>query len=128
MTDWNAAAAEALAAVRDRRVLVHSITNYVVMNSTANVLLAAGASPVMAHAREEVEEMAALAGAAWGRITAESVKGWLTDHAGDPGGICRHGAHGWHTIAGYIAEPAKGLLHVRRGYGCTGTWKAYAVR
>ncbi|HOC43659.1 MAG TPA: hydroxyethylthiazole kinase [Thermoanaerobaculales bacterium] len=63
MTDWNAAAAEALAAVRERRVLVHSITNYVVMNTTANALLAAGASPVMAHAREEVEDMAALAGA-----------------------------------------------------------------
>lgn len=63
MTDWNAAAGTALAAVRERRALVHSITNYVVMNTTANVLLAAGASPVMAHAREEVEEMAALAGA-----------------------------------------------------------------
>ncbi len=33
------------------------------MNSTANVLLALGASPVMAHAEEEVEEMTALAGA-----------------------------------------------------------------
>ncbi len=63
MTDWNAAAAAALSAVRERRVLVHSITNYVVMNTTANILLAAGASPVMAHAREEVEEMAALAAA-----------------------------------------------------------------
>ena len=63
MTDANAAAAAALTAVRERRVLVHSITNYVVMNSTANALLAAGASPVMAHAREEVEEMVALAGA-----------------------------------------------------------------
>jgi hydroxyethylthiazole kinase len=31
------------------------------MNSTANALLALGASPVMAHAAEEVEEMAALA-------------------------------------------------------------------
>jgi len=63
MTDWNATAAETLANVRDRKVLVHSITNYVVMNSTANVLLAAGASPVMAHAQEEVVEMASLAGA-----------------------------------------------------------------
>jgi hydroxyethylthiazole kinase len=42
---------------------VHQITNYVVMNETANVTLALGALPVMAHAREEVEEMAALAGA-----------------------------------------------------------------
>lgn len=38
--------------------LVHNITNYVVMEQTANGLLAVGASPVMAHAIEEVEEMA----------------------------------------------------------------------
>ena len=63
MNDWNQRAAEALKRLRQQRVLVHSITNYVVMNSTANALLAAGASPVMAHAREEVEEMASLAGA-----------------------------------------------------------------
>lgn len=48
-------------ALRREAPLVHNITNYVVMNFTANALLAAGASPVMAHAREEVEEMAALA-------------------------------------------------------------------
>jgi hydroxyethylthiazole kinase len=43
--------------------LIHNITNFVVMNSTANILLAAGASPVMAHCMGEVEEMAAMAGA-----------------------------------------------------------------
>lgn len=37
--------------------LVHNITNYVVMEQTANALLACGASPIMAHALEEVEEM-----------------------------------------------------------------------
>jgi hydroxyethylthiazole kinase len=63
MTHWNAAAGIALGAVRERRVLVHNITTYVVMNTPATVLLAAGAAPVMAHAREEVEEMAAMAGA-----------------------------------------------------------------
>ncbi len=52
-----------LALLRERRPLVHQITNYVVMNETANVTLALGALPVMAHAREEVEEMVALAGA-----------------------------------------------------------------
>jgi hydroxyethylthiazole kinase len=52
-----------LAAVRERKPLVHQITNYVVMNETANATLALGALPVMAHAREEVEEMAALASA-----------------------------------------------------------------
>ncbi|HEY6606315.1 MAG TPA: hydroxyethylthiazole kinase [Gaiellaceae bacterium] len=49
--------------VREGKPLVHQITNYVVMNETANVTLALGALPVMAHAREEVEEMVALAGA-----------------------------------------------------------------
>jgi hydroxyethylthiazole kinase len=52
-----------LAVVRDRKPLVHSITNYVVMNETANAVLALGALPVMAHAREEVAEMVGLAGA-----------------------------------------------------------------
>lgn len=48
-------------AVRERTPLVHSITNFVVMNFNANVLLAAGAAPVMAHAHEEVEAMAGIA-------------------------------------------------------------------
>jgi hydroxyethylthiazole kinase len=54
---------ELLASLRERKPLVHQITNYVVMNETANATLALGALPVMAHAREEVEEMVALAGA-----------------------------------------------------------------
>jgi hydroxyethylthiazole kinase len=49
--------------LRERKPLVHQITNYVVMNETANATLALGALPVMAHAREEVEEMVGLAGA-----------------------------------------------------------------
>jgi hydroxyethylthiazole kinase len=52
-----------LAALRARKPLVHNLTNYVVMNETANAILALGALPVMAHAREEVEEMVGLAGA-----------------------------------------------------------------
>lgn len=47
--------------VRDTRPLVHNITNQVTIQFVANVLLAAGASPVMAHALNEVEEMVALA-------------------------------------------------------------------
>ena len=49
--------------LRERKPLVHQITNYVVMNETANATLALGALPVMAHAREEVEQMAGLASA-----------------------------------------------------------------
>lgn len=43
--------------VRKQAPLVHNITNYVVMNNTANVLLAIGASPIMSHAHEEMEAM-----------------------------------------------------------------------
>ena len=51
---------ELLEKLRRERPLVHNITNYVVMNFTANALLAMGASPVMAHAIDEVEEMVSL--------------------------------------------------------------------
>jgi hydroxyethylthiazole kinase len=53
----------ALRDLRKARPLVHQITNYVVMNETANATLAIGALPVMAHAPQEVEEMASMAGA-----------------------------------------------------------------
>jgi hydroxyethylthiazole kinase len=56
-------AGRTLARIRERKPLVHQITNYVVMNETANATLALGALPVMAHAVEEVEEMVGLAGA-----------------------------------------------------------------
>jgi hydroxyethylthiazole kinase len=49
--------------IRKSSPVVHNITNYVVMNNTANALLAIGASPVMAHAEEEVEDMVGIAGA-----------------------------------------------------------------
>ncbi|HSS80311.1 MAG TPA: hydroxyethylthiazole kinase [Gaiellaceae bacterium] len=52
-----------LALIRERKPLVHQITNYVVMNETANATLALGALPVMAHALQEVEEMARAASA-----------------------------------------------------------------
>ena len=48
-------------AVRQQQPLVHNITNFVVMNYNANALLALGAAPVMAHAREEVRDMVGIA-------------------------------------------------------------------
>jgi hydroxyethylthiazole kinase len=56
-------AGESLALMREQKPLIHQITNYVVMNETANATLALGALPVMAHAPEEVEEMVGFAGA-----------------------------------------------------------------
>jgi len=54
MTDWG----QNLATMRRNAPLVQNITNYVAMNVMANVLLAAGASPAMVHAEEEVAEFA----------------------------------------------------------------------
>lgn len=56
-------AAQNLLRIREKRPLIHSITNFVTINFTANTLLAMGASPVMAHAGSEVEEMAVIADA-----------------------------------------------------------------
>jgi hydroxyethylthiazole kinase len=65
---------ESLRRIREQKPLVHQITNYVVMNETANATLALGALPVMAHAPQEVEEMASAAGALVLNI------GTLSDH------------------------------------------------
>jgi len=50
-------------AIRTRNPVVLSITNYVVTNTTANALLALGASPIMSHAVEEMAELVAISGA-----------------------------------------------------------------
>lgn len=48
---------------RQQAPIVLNLTNYVAMDLTANVLLAAGASPIMAHAPEELEDIIEIAGA-----------------------------------------------------------------
>jgi len=63
MKNLSEKAAQNLDAVRKNKPLIHNITNFVVMNYTANALLAMGASPVMAHAPNEVEQMVSFAGA-----------------------------------------------------------------
>ncbi len=51
---------DVVARVRARTPLIHNITNHVVMNLTANALLAFGASPAMVHAEEEAEAFVAI--------------------------------------------------------------------
>ena len=46
--------------IRERQPLVHNITNFVVMNNSANALLALGASPAMIHSSDEVEDFVSL--------------------------------------------------------------------
>ena len=50
----------AISAVYARKPLVHSITNFVVMQVSANALLAAHASPLMAHAAEEMDDLTSI--------------------------------------------------------------------
>ena len=72
--------AELLTRIHDKHPLIHHITNFVVMNDTANATLALGALPVMAHAKEEVAEMVGAAGALVlnpGTLTPEWVKAML---------------------------------------------------
>ena len=59
--DHVSAAWKTLGEVRRVGPLVHNITNYVAMDVTANALLAAGASPAMVHATEEVEDFTGIA-------------------------------------------------------------------
>ncbi len=67
-------------AIKKCSPLVHNITNYVVMEQTANSLLAIGASPVMAHALEEAEDMAMIANSLVlniGTLSSSWVKGMM---------------------------------------------------
>jgi hydroxyethylthiazole kinase len=63
-----------LTKIRNAGPLVHHITNYVVMNISANITLSLGASPVMAHAKPEVEDMVSIAQVLYINI------GTLSDH------------------------------------------------
>jgi len=76
--------------------------------------------PRLARVRQLVQQR-------WGKIDVETMKEILSDHEGEQGAICRHGAVQMHSISGYIAEPGRGVLHVRRGHGCDGHWTAYTV-
>ena len=57
------AVAASLERVRAQAPLVHNVTNDVAMQFSANLLIAAGASPIMSMAEEETAELAAMSGA-----------------------------------------------------------------
>jgi len=103
-----------LTALRERAPLVHNITNLVAMDFTANLLLAAGASPVMAHAREELAEIVAAADAvtinigtlslSWVETMVEAAR--AASEAGRPWGLDPVGA----GATGYRTESAARLV------------------
>ncbi len=78
--------------VKDESPLVHNITNYVVMNNSANALLAVGASPIMSHSPEEVEEIVSICQALVINIGTLSAA-WL------------EGMHQAATKANYLGKP-----------------------
>ena len=73
-------ASETMEKVRREKPLVHHITNFVTIYDCANIVKVFGASPVMAHAREEVADMAAASSALVlniGTLTSEIVDSML---------------------------------------------------
>jgi len=54
---------EVFEALHNKCALIHHITNYVTVNDCANVVLAIGASPIMADEQSEVEEMVGICAA-----------------------------------------------------------------
>jgi len=69
-----------LSAVREKKPLVHHLTNWVTIYDCAQITRASGALPVMAHAKEEVQEMVSLAGALVlniGTLTEEFIESML---------------------------------------------------
>jgi hydroxyethylthiazole kinase len=72
--------ADNLLRLRERKPLVHHITNYVTVNDCANMTLAIGASPVMADDIAEVEEMVSFAAALvlnMGTLNARTIESML---------------------------------------------------
>lgn len=66
--------------IHQKRPLIHNITNMVAMNDSANIILAVGGLPVMAHAQEEVGEMVKAAGALVlniGTLTPEQIESMI---------------------------------------------------
>ena len=63
--------------VRQASPLVHCISNLVTANDCANIVLAAGASPIMADAPEEVREITALSRALCLSLGTPNPRAWL---------------------------------------------------
>ena len=61
MSDLSAKVWDHLQDLRKMTPVTHNITNYVVMNSTANALLAVGAAPIMAHSVDEMDDIVQIA-------------------------------------------------------------------
>ena len=76
------------------------------------------------------ERMTELLRSHLGRLQPGALRALLADHAQHPCSICRHeetDTRRMATVAGLIAEPAAGRLHVSRGNPCRGDWTVYSL-
>ena len=65
-----------------------------------------------------------------GRLSLKALKAFLTDHDRYPQSVCAHAeGNPWKiaTIASFIAEPGRGLMHVAPGQGCTRPYMTYSL-
>lgn len=67
-----------------------------------------------------------LIGSRKGRVTVGDMKGFLSDHSGQPVSICRHDGDS-RTVASLIAEPARRRMHVAVGNPCRNAYKIYSM-
>lgn len=106
-----------LTTLRTQKPLVHCITNYVAMNIAANVVLAAGASPAMVHAQEEIADFTPICGALTINIGTLSLP-WVTSMIAAADAANGAGVP-WvldpvaHFISGYRKGVAQDLLALR---------------
>ena len=85
--------------VRAKSPLVHNITNYVTVNDCANIVLACGASPIMADDAAEVEDITSLCAGLnlnIGTLNSRTIPSMLlAGHTAKPAGpSCRAGPRG----------------------------------
>jgi len=69
-----------LGLIKDKKPLIHQITNYVSCNDCANITLALGASPIMSEDAEEVEEIVSKSSALLiniGMLTKDTLKSMI---------------------------------------------------
>lgn len=106
-----------LTMLRAQNPLVQCITNYVAMNIAANVVLAAGASPAMLHAEQEITDFTPICGAL--TINIGTLSGpWVASMITAAQTANAHGIP-WvldpvaHFVSGYRARAAQDLLALK---------------
>lgn len=106
--------------------LVHS--NHYLSGELAGEERAAGEE--LRNSRARYRRMVELIQSAPGKISLEDLKHFLRDRGSQPDAICRFSSDGEEdvaTIAGVIAEPAKGILHVAVGPPNKNRFKVYEL-